>query len=599
MQSLYNAALDARLKAFASRVLAAYRPLIAGYRDETSLALSWLLAVMEFTELEDRAADVPAVRQRLESREAWCEMLPSECIDLVWADGQENPDLQLKVIREATDAALEYSSTLAAQEAADPLPLVWDLSARSRASLASLHPSLGHLVVRLAEPQTILPVRGPVLCPGDYSGVLPTLLGRQGHSVYIPATSTGVDLRTRLLNRLDKLSGCSWDLDALRLDGSEIAPQQAMRVVGMTTFGAKGWHAAQRLGVPSAFYHEHYTGKAPAEVVAIDYFSRFSDYEATLLVPPLFAFGRGQMAALRSELVEGHKVEAVIQLPVGSFAHTGVAPILLQLAASGTDRIFMADLQGADNLFGNRRGALTIKEPAQLEAELVGRQESDIAKLISYEEVIENDGYLIPARYIHSVDIKNSVALGDLVSIIRSPTPARRGSSVRAEEIGLSQLSYDTWGLIESGGKSVSLDENRLDVARLRQYDVLLSIKGNVGKTGIILDSCDSRPVPYVVANTCVALRVSGADNHDLAIALFMFLRSALGQRQIEALAAGVTMKQITLGTLRSEYQVPRFSAPQIAECRRAFDELQRMESEIEGLVAQQKRIVASLSWDA
>lgn len=600
MHNLYNGALDARLKTFASRVLSAYRQ-FGDYRDHVSLALSWLLAVTEFTQLEDSEAADFNVRQRLESREAWSEGLPDACIDLVWGDGQSKSDLQLKVIREAADAALEYSASVATQDPADPLPLVWELGVEARTDAFStpLHPSLADLLVLLSEPQTLEKILDPVLCPGDYSGVLPTLLGRAGHHVYLPTDPGGTNLRVRLLNAIDKLGGRVWEFEILSLDGVKNAPQQRMRVVGMMTFGAKGWHAAQRLGIPSAFYHEHYTGRTPVEVVAIDYFARFSGCEATLLVPPLFTFGRGQMAALRHEFIQARQIESIIQLPSGSLAQTGIAPIALHLSSDGNERIFMADLEGDDSLFETRRRQLTIKNPRRLESDVLGRQESKIAKLVNYEEISENDEYLIPSRYINSVDIKNSVALGDLVSIIRAPTPLRSIGQAKADEIGISQLSYDGWGPLEGSGKRVQVDVKRLEDTRLRQYDVLLSIKGTVGKTGIITQPSGSETVPYVLANSCVALRVPSDRSPDLAIALFMFLRSTLGQRQIEALSAGGMIKQLTLATLRSEYQVPQFSAERLAQCREAFEQLLRLEADIADLVTQQTRVADSLGWEA
>jgi type I restriction enzyme M protein len=138
-------------------------------------------------------------------------------------------------------------------------------------------------------------------------------------------------------------------------------------------------------------------------------------------------------------------------------------------------------------------------------------------------------------------------ALGDIVTFIRPmATPSKEGE-VKAWEVGaadLPEVAYISSPIKEVGIASASVEKNRHQF--LQPLDIVLIIKGSVGRVGIVPENV---PPPgeggWIVGQSGVILRVS---NHDIINpkALVMYLRSPVGQRMLEGIAVkGATIPLI------------------------------------------------------
>jgi hypothetical protein len=303
------------------------------------------------------------------------------------------------------------------------------------------------------------------------------------------------------------------------------------------------------------------------------------------LTSPILLFGQGQEYRLRKALMldqQGNMVAASVSLPSGVLSMNSVAPTLLVLDAElRANRVRVVDVSGADGPGGlkNRLG----KDIDGSEAAKLLWPEGSSPHLAADIDLREIEGYdfsLMPQRYLRRVEDLSGDRrpLGDLLlATVRSPVPTKDQNAWPVWEIGIPRL--DQWRPISSGyERSMNITPRKADEALLREGDLVLSIKGTVGKAGIVgaIPSTYGEAVAYatadvildeqrhaeglpkspaaVAAASCVALRV----NRQLVVPeyLLLYLRSDDFKRQLEALRVGATIAHITPAALLTGVQV-------------------------------------------
>jgi type I restriction enzyme M protein len=212
-------------------------------------------------------------------------------------------------------------------------------------------------------------------------------------------------------------------------------------------------------------------------------------------------------------------------------------------------------------------------------------------------KVIENDFQLQVDRYVVSESRRrlekhlsnlNTIQLGDMVRTVRAiPSGLAPEKPLAAMEIGAFDLPQ--FGYIEAKGKTISVDSNlarRYDDCFLRPLDIVLIVKGSVGKVGLVPFDV---PAPgnggWVAGQSAIVLRVHP---EYCAQSLFVQLRSPMGQALLTGIVSGATIKLIQLRELMN-LEIVKSTAEQDAKSRKIIDAEDQLEKSIKEIKKEQE----------
>ena len=309
-------------------------------------------------------------------------------------------------------------------------------------------------------------------------------------------------------------------------------------------------------------------------------------------------FSAGAERRLRRELLEAVQVEAVIALPAGLLTNAALPiSILVLKPAGGVQSIRMVNCD---------KDRYKIKE-SRTRFKLDRIQ--DIAELGNFgfdcedmwegpiQAVVENDWNLMPSRYVQApamvaLDrILNSTEmrqLGDVANIVRPIASTQDFDTVRALEVGAADI-FDN-GFIPTPAKEVTVADRwgRGEDQFLRPYDVVMVIKGSVGKVSIAPENTPpAGPGGWVVGQSMAILRVNeGFDPYQLVV----FLRSGIGQEQIRRIVAGAAIPFLQVRELRN-FQVPAGNLEMRAQAHEIITKQDSLRQQIASLEAELKTV--------
>lgn len=318
--------------------------------------------------------------------------------------------------------------------------------------------------------------------------------------------------------------------------------------------------------------------KATATGLIIQHIVAQTHGRAAVVVPNSFLFGPGKDRDVREYLVDKGMVEAVIALPAGIHQLTNVptALLLLNTVSPCVDvRFVNASLpyfQGQ-----SRRGRATLAKTDEilqfcLQAKNISSIETPLdldeglAEVASASEIMANDASLQVDRYVMPAEQRELQAqLGTLptvsldeIALFIQPVPNKdRGSdeptAISVYEIGAADIP--TTGYIRKPDRpiSIQLSSRRSGDPKdvfLRPYDLLLIIKGSVGKVGVVPSNV---PPPgsdgWIAGQSAIVLR-SKSPNQDLR-GLALWLRSPMGRSILESVRSGAAIQMLSINELR------------------------------------------------
>jgi hypothetical protein len=338
------------------------------------------------------------------------------------------------------------------------------------------------------------------------------------------------------------------------------------------------------------------------------------------LVSPAVLFAKGQEQRLREALVwrnPGNPIRAIATLPSRLLGGANIAPAMIVLdRAQRWPAIRMIDI--SELTAGGKpsiRVAQELDQQHLLELLFGHVHDHDQCIDVPIDALDALDLNLQPARYIKRVSNLPGprVPLGELVSIVRAPVASKDMLAVPAWEVGIPHL--DRWTPIaapfqKGEDKFTSIDPRKAEGTVLRAGDVLLSIKGTIGKAGMLgavpeaaqslrfgsahdTDEVDGSTWPMVAAQSCIALRLTSKLLTPQL--LLLYLRSEDFLRQIEGLRKGATVAHVTPSVLMKEIQVPVVPLADQAALVDTYDELCRLEDAISAAEQQTKALRESL----
>jgi type I restriction enzyme M protein len=356
------------------------------------------------------------------------------------------------------------------------------------------------------------------------------------------------------------------------------------------------------------------------DVVERDWFNRFPERTASgtvLSVRHLLAqasrrvviavtnnvlFSSGAELAMRQDLIKRGIVKAVVALPSGLLENTNIPFAVLVLDPAGGHqqvRFINADCPQFREPTSKAKARLINLEHLIQQA-LNGEPSEDVA-IVPVADILANDSQLQVSRYVLPDTTKQlqallakskTVALGDIVTTIRPLPPASGDTdSVDAFEVGAADLP--SHGYIGAPGRTIKVPIKN-EQQFLKPLDIVLIVKGSVGKLGIVpADAPPPGEGGWVAGQSAMVLRAApGAQIDPRALALQ--LRSPLGQELIGGIVSGATIQLIQL----KELMRLQVLVPDLETAHRAADALEQeaqLQREIDRLRQEQTQATAGL----
>lgn len=359
------------------------------------------------------------------------------------------------------------------------------------------------------------------------------------------------------------------------------------------------------------------------EVIAQDWYTRFPEQTrsgSVLAVRHLLAqtmdrvvvavqknllFSAGAEKRLREDLVSRGVIQAVIAMPSGLIWNTHLDFSILVLSPKGGNKKIQF-IDSAAPRFSKTMGYKSkLTDIAGLVASIGERVRSDESVCIANEDVLENEAQLQVSRYLQSdskrrlqkiLKASETVALDDVMDTIRPmPTSSDEDNVINVQEIGAADLP--PMGYIVKPGRNVRVDASVAAKSTrqfLQPFDIILIVKGSVGKVGIVpQDVPPPGPGGWVAGQSAIVLRTRPNSPIE-ARALAMQLRSPIGQELLDGIVSGATIHLIQLRELAQlAVMVP---SREIADrATAALDEEAALQREIDGLRWKQAQIAADL----
>lgn len=438
---------------------------------------------------------------------------------------------------------------------------------------------------------------------------------QQGESVYLPWDSTGqllgrvgisageVYLETMQASPVPYLIGLLQPGTSTIQITDPITQPSAVEAGKLRTFDAvisfppigTKYTAAK---VADDWYHRFPEKTQSVTVLAVRHILAQTKQRAVIAVPNSLLFSSGAELALRHNLLKERCIEAVITLPGGLLSSTNIAFSILVINKSRQcDVIRFVDarpeeFRESDKLLG--RYLINID---QLMTLVEGQEESEFAVSVSVEEVLANDAQLQPGRYALPSSQRRLeewcrdtevMHLGDVVETIRPMPVSAFSDGVLAYEVGVSDLP--DYGHIQQPAKTVWIDPAAAKKGAhqfLRAGDIVLIVKGSVGRLGIVGDvSTPGGAAGWIAGQSAIILRAKAIDSHYLAA----YLRSKIGQALIARLVSGATIPLLKLVDLM-KLSVPVPSRELQAKVLGDFEKEVELQAHIERLRQQQAEL--------
>jgi type I restriction enzyme M protein len=264
---------------------------------------------------------------------------------------------------------------------------------------------------------------------------------------------------------------------------------------------------------------------------------------------------------IREQLLASKQIEAVITLPGNLFIQSVIPTAILVL---NNQRTFNDVLFIDASKMMERTGKKNVLTDIDMIIRLLETRESveDISAVVSYDEMLKHRNSLNPSRYIVSIndqniqnilDAHNTKKLDGLVYIHRSQQIKDEKVLDGIEYRMVMASDFPECGFLTTTEQTIRVKEqkSKAETYRLCSYDILLGVKGSVGKVAIIGDIGES----HWVANQSFMV-LSRFLSKETSIFLYMYLKSTVGQQLLAAMTAGASVPQIPTSALK-DLKVP------------------------------------------
>lgn len=339
--------------------------------------------------------------------------------------------------------------------------------------------------------------------------------------------------------------------------------------------------------------------EASGNVLAIRHLLAQSERKVVVAITNSLLFSQGSEQSLRKDLLMRGFVEAVIAMPSGLFANTNISFSIIVLdSRAGHSRVRFVNADTEDYREPISKAKSRLKNVVHL-IDLVNSDNDSVnAVSIRSSDLVTNDAQLQVSRYVLPDSKKAALSmirertLCSLDSIATTHRPilsySGDGETIQAHEIGMGDIPQ--FGFIKSPGRILQIDATSKTKSAhlfLRPFDIILVVKGNVGKVGIMPPSVAAPGSGgWVAGQSAIVIRVKNQKDFDPR-ALLVLLRSSLGQELLKGIVVGASMPLIQI----RELMMLEIPVPTPEEAARAISSLEqeaRLQEEIDALISKQ-----------
>jgi type I restriction enzyme M protein len=314
-----------------------------------------------------------------------------------------------------------------------------------------------------------------------------------------------------------------------------------------------------------------------------------------VVVPNTVLFSVGAERSFRQSLVEQGLIETVIALPLGLMEQAIPVALLILNTEKPSRHIRFIDATSDEfQVTADKRRAV-LRNPEALAQLARGSTSHPRVIDIQPARVREHDYNLEAGRYFlddvaqqHAKSLEN-IPLGKLnehFEIIRARQHATSTTGIPVREIQAADLP--DYGATVSASKESLFDLNspRAESYFLRPQDVLLAIKGSVGKVGIVTDVPEAAEERWLAGQSFVVLRAKENTTYS-PVALLLFLRSELGQALLKSHVVGASMPTLQLASIK-DLTIPDINPEYLSAITSAFNNEVEIQRQIQVLKRQQ-----------
>ncbi|MBM6582980.1 N-6 DNA methylase [Microvirga sp. BT689] len=307
----------------------------------------------------------------------------------------------------------------------------------------------------------------------------------------------------------------------------------------------------------------NYPGARPGEPVSSEAYAtlwgpQLADGRSLVVVGNGFLFRTNSKdAALKQELVEGGRLSAIIKLPRGSYPGSNVAVSALVFESEGAS----GSQPGIYFVDATTKG---LRDTALVQKLLMTREPHPDCALVSWAEIRETGFNLSVERYVLDAETRQSrnllesretVRLADLAEIHRSqalPRGMDDGNTIAIREVMLADIEDGHLLLPQKTSEVPATATRKIESAVLKAGDVLLSIKGTIGKVGLVSEAVLSESNALIIpGQSLVIIRLRKNSPIRSPEVLARYLGSAAIQSLLQRMAGGTTIANVAMGELK------------------------------------------------
>lgn len=261
-------------------------------------------------------------------------------------------------------------------------------------------------------------------------------------------------------------------------------------------------------------------GNDASNYIILSCLSRLNHRGKAVLITPqgfLFSALKGNHNA-RKEMLSICNLKSIQVLPLNILNNTAIAPALTVFEKNQKENkipnIFMSII--SEKLkFGEKISWLTLEKINERFKEFENKGkiklEDELGFVVRFDKIIENDYNLNPTRYspmFFSLDeIDDAIKLENVVDIISGKLPSRnfekenyiKNNKSSSKHVSLIRVSDLENGLINSDSKKIPIYQTDIikESSILQEKDIVLSIKGNIGKSAIVTKESVGKMISY------------------------------------------------------------------------------------------------------
>lgn len=364
--------------------------------------------------------------------------------------------------------------------------------------------------------------------------------------------------------------------------------------------------------------------KATSTGLMVQHILAQTDGSAAVIVPNSFLFGPGKDREVREHLLNNGCVEAVIALPADIHHATNLSTALLLLNTKANHRqVGFIDASQPYFRKAYSKGRATLANTDAIwvfcrslidnpELRAPRGLDETLAVVTSNAEILDKDASLQVDRYVMASEQRDlqarlqavpTVLLEDVADFF-NPVPNKDRNSaaptaITTYEVGAADMPAT--GYISTPEKMVSIQlssrrSGNADDVFLRPGDVLLIVKGSVGKIGIVPDEVpQSGSDRWIAGQSSIVLR--GRNGNDDLRGLGLWLRSADGQQLLSGIKSGATIPMISIQTLR-RFKVPALTNEWAQRATKVLEQEADIQRQIEALKVEQASLSEQLCAD-